>query len=259
MCRRHYQEVQAATAQRCSIEECDKPAHSRGWCSPHYSRWHSTGDPLTPLKRQPNTGPCTVDGCNEPMRKRTWCASHYNQWRRTGEVRPFRYKWAAKDGLCVVCGEPVPKESKRRKHCSGACQTVDSRTAGKRPTHFTCRLCGTVVSLRARYENGRLIRTDMIWCRSCGRDSSDALRYKRYGITPDEYAAAVERGCPICKRTGVKLHLDHDHSCCGPRKFRLCGKCARGLICGNCNRALGLMRDDVNALEAAAAYLKRTT
>lgn len=30
----------------CSIVDCNKPSVARGWCSSHYSRWHSYGDPL---------------------------------------------------------------------------------------------------------------------------------------------------------------------------------------------------------------------
>ena len=30
----------------CSIDNCGKPAHGRGWCSDHYARWSRHGDPL---------------------------------------------------------------------------------------------------------------------------------------------------------------------------------------------------------------------
>lgn len=33
----------------CSIEGCGTPAVARGWCSRHYQRWLSHGDPLTNL------------------------------------------------------------------------------------------------------------------------------------------------------------------------------------------------------------------
>ena len=28
----------------CSVETCDRPAESRGWCNSHYERWRRTGD-----------------------------------------------------------------------------------------------------------------------------------------------------------------------------------------------------------------------
>jgi 5-methylcytosine-specific restriction endonuclease McrA len=30
----------------CSIETCDRPAFSRGWCRPHYAKWYNHGNPL---------------------------------------------------------------------------------------------------------------------------------------------------------------------------------------------------------------------
>jgi len=34
-----------ATPRICSIDECDKPAKSYGWCNSHYERWRKHGDP----------------------------------------------------------------------------------------------------------------------------------------------------------------------------------------------------------------------
>lgn len=37
------------TTRACAVEQCDKevgPHGARGWCSKHYKRWKSTGDPL---------------------------------------------------------------------------------------------------------------------------------------------------------------------------------------------------------------------
>lgn len=195
---------------------------------------------------------CSIEGCTNPTRKRGWCGSHYAQWLRTGTVQTTIIKWAT-EYVCVVCGVDTEPGSGRRKHCSLSCQAADSRHKGKRPKHATCRLCGRDFHLGRR--NGRLQPTDTVWCPDCGRDSPEAQRLRRYGITPEQYDAALEAGCPICLRKVDTLQVDHDHDCCPGGTSRLCGKCTRGMICGACNRALGLFRDDVQALVRAQQYL----
>jgi hypothetical protein len=74
-----------------------------------------------------------------------------------------------------------------------------------------------------------------------------------YGITPNQYEELLERQggtCAICPRTADsqkrRLHVDHDHST---------GK-VRGLLCDQCNRAVGLLGDDPDRLRKAAAYVE---
>jgi hypothetical protein len=80
------------------------------------------------------------------------------------------------------------------------------------------------------------------------------LRFK-YGITLAEYNILFENQngcCAICgsketKRKGNKnLCVDHDHN-----TNRI-----RGLLCLNCNRALGLFGDDKEVIEKALSYLE---
>jgi hypothetical protein len=62
--------------------------------------------------------------------------------------------------------------------------------------------------------------------------------------------------CAICGlpcKSGKRLSIDHDHSCC-PGKGS-CGKCVRGLLCMNCNNGLGHFKDDPELLGTAIAYL----
>ena len=83
----------------------------------------------------------------------------------------------------------------------------------------------------------------------------------RYGITQEQFEQRLEQQggrCEICStdEPGVKgWHVDHDHSCCPGR--RSCGKCFRGILCSNCNTALGLLGDSIDRLLAAVKYLRR--
>jgi len=82
-------------------------------------------------------------------------------------------------------------------------------------------------------------------------------RWKQLGVKDVVKAEELfqkKTTCEICghldgdSRTGNGLlHLDHDHST---------GK-IRGFLCSNCNRAVGLMKDDPVRLIKASAYLLR--
>ncbi|WP_425484844.1 endonuclease VII domain-containing protein [Amycolatopsis anabasis] len=99
--------------------------------------------------------------------------------------------------------------------------------------------------------------------RAARRERSRAQYVERtYNITDEQYWALYEAqggACYICQRakgTGRKrLSVDHDHSCCPGSTS--CGKCVRGLLCKPCNRdVLGHLRDEIEAFERAAAYLR---
>lgn len=80
------------------------------------------------------------------------------------------------------------------------------------------------------------------------RRRSDLSR--KYGITEPEYLALLAsqgNACAICctQPNGQRLAVDHDHTT---------GK-VRGLLCGHCNKALGLFGDDADRLRKAAEYV----
>lgn len=85
-------------------------------------------------------------------------------------------------------------------------------------------------------------------------------QYNKLGIqiSEEEYNKVLKEQnnrCAICNnhdyRSGrlIKLSIDHCHD---TLKFR-------GLLCGNCNRALGLLKDDVEVLKKAIEYLNRNS
>jgi len=88
-------------------------------------------------------------------------------------------------------------------------------------------------------------------CNRCRR-SSEFMRL--YGITIEEYEAMCEEQqglCKICNNPesidGRSLAVDHCHNT----------GAVRGLLCGKCNKALGLLNDNTILMERAIAYLRR--
>ena len=96
-----------------------------------------------------------------------------------------------------------------------------------------------------------LYRSDGLdsWCPDCKKDS---LLQKNYGITLKEFDDMVilqGGACLICLQsfsTSLIPVVDHCHST----------GIVRGALCHNCNRGIGLMGDDPQALTRAATYLR---
>jgi hypothetical protein len=91
------------------------------------------------------------------------------------------------------------------------------------------------------------------------RDRENGL--KRHNITSKQYFELLDRQdrkCAICEVTvddfGKNFHVDHDHSCC-PGKYS-CGECIRGLLCSNCNTAVGLLNENLDTIMKAHQYLQ---
>ena len=78
---------------------------------------------------------------------------------------------------------------------------------------------------------------------------------KRYGLTREQYEAmlaAQHGGCAVCggtngsSRNRKLLCVDHCHHT---------GK-VRGLLCDNCNRGIGALKDDLGLVRKALLYLE---
>lgn len=80
-------------------------------------------------------------------------------------------------------------------------------------------------------------------------DYSRRNAYKhKYGITMEQYyemETRQEGRCAICGVVPDRLHVDHDAAT----------GVVRGLLCGNCNRAIGMFKHDPERLGAAIRYL----
>jgi 5-methylcytosine-specific restriction endonuclease McrA len=111
---------------------------------------------------------------------------------------------------------------------------------------------------RAKYAADAALREKvrsgvMEWQRA-NPDKRKAQRLKPYGITHAEFTAmlAAQNGrCAICGHSDLSV----------PNLFPLVDHChktgkVRGLLCMNCNQAIGKMGDDPERLRRAALYLE---
>ena len=74
---------------------------------------------------------------------------------------------------------------------------------------------------------------------------------RKFGLSDEEYTTLIERSqglCEVCNNPmGNKRCIDHDHNT---------GE-IRGVLCNNCNTALGLVGDNVTTLTKLIQYLER--
>lgn len=71
----------------CSVDGCERPQKSRGWCLMHYKRWRNHGDPsITLIARGQET--CSVDGCDRKYRSGGYCGMHYQRVRTGRDIGP---------------------------------------------------------------------------------------------------------------------------------------------------------------------------
>lgn len=117
----------------------------------------------------------------------------------------------------------------------------------------TCDPCATQREIDRQYAGARTkSREEFLSQQAATRRAS------RRGITLDQLLAMEEQRdgrCDICgkEETAIGSHgavkslaVDHDHAT----------GLVRGLLCNNCNRALGLFGDSVDLLLKAVEYLK---
>lgn len=134
---------------------------------------------------------------------------------------------------CAECKLP------RYRECFGV------NNSAKDGLSYSCKECVAKQAARLRKTQPAKFRI---------RDRKNNAR-RKYGISLEEYDRRIAKSrCEICSHkldpAGTKQFkpaLDHCHST---------GR-IRGVLCGNCNVALGLFKDSVRVLNRAVRYLKK--
>lgn len=128
-----------------------------------------------------------------------------------------------------------------------------------------CNKCGALKAFPEFYKRGDK-KGLMSFCKGCWKAARVEYRKKHperakavdlkvhYGISLEDYNEkfALQKGsCAICNRhqSSFKraLSVDHNHLT----------KELRGLLCGQCNTALGKFQESIEVLQNAIAYLNR--
>ena len=182
-----------------------------------------------------------------------------------------RVRLSSREAACQLCGTPIPgigtrgplptvcRQCRRQRNREAAAtKRAADEAAGLRPwlqVHL-CADCGTEIPVAPRGRRRR-DRCDDCWPshrkpyqKDTAKNRAKHLR-RSFGMTVAEYAAmsqAQGERCAICEtKPDTALHIDHDHET----------MVIRGLLCGSCNRMIGLAKDDPARLAAAITYLTR--
>lgn len=217
----------------CSFSGCSNLRKNsvQDVCAGHYAQRRS-GKDLTPLKKFNQITICSFEACGRKHSSSGYCVSHYRQWKMGKTLYPIGQI------------KSVLRDEFGRKLCTSCSEWRDL-------SEFRLRK-GTVDGYRG-------------WCSPCERE--DKL-IRRYGISIEKYNSMLaDQGgiCPICREsekdifneTGSRFCVDHDHNCCPGENS--CGSCVRGLLCKNCNLAIGNLKDIADRALNAATYLMSFT
>ena len=161
--------------------------------------------------------------------------------------------------ICIECGECKPfadfyrQEGMRDGHRNNCktCHAGAHRAWYRRNREYEIARVG-------KWQKENASRVNDVQRRNRARRGEEYRRLEReghlrrkYGLTQNMFEALVSAqlgNCAICgANVDLELHVDHDHRT----------KKVRGLLCGKCNKAIGLLNDDPELLLAAKVYLER--
>lgn len=155
-------------------------------------------------------------------------------------------------------------------HCKYNHEYTENNTIWYRG-YRVCRTCRNLNAIKFRGKYKERVRA---WHKqNYEKNSTKIIEYKKryraegrhktaqYKLSKPFYEMLKDQTneCAAChrpKEDGETFFVDHDHSCC-PTNNDVCGKCVRGLVCRNCNTALGFVKDSKEHLQQLIDYLER--
>lgn len=199
---------------------------------------------------------------SKETKAKTLYAEGYKRCYSCRRIKPFEdfYKSSkTKDGYGYECKECNKKRSKKR-------HEIPYEVMAILPHNRRCKRCEETKLIGEFYiskgEKGKA-RIDT-WCKDCRKKKQPyTFRANRqhivrtYGITIEQYDRMYEAQNGVCASCGLPetkiqygrvmmLAVDHDHET---------GR-VRGLLCADCNRALGLLKDNPSRIAGMLKYVQ---
>lgn len=97
----------------CSVEGCDFPHKSKGYCAMHYARVNRTGAPgeAKQLKKGPKKKiqpPCSLEGCEDSQYSKGYCSVHAGKDKKLRQrfginLETYLKIWKAQGEKCAIC------------------------------------------------------------------------------------------------------------------------------------------------------------
>jgi hypothetical protein len=172
------------------------------------------------------------------------------------------YAFFMLNGICEECGGGFPLTRGNRRFCKASCRTKNFVRNNPRITlkgqtlRLQCEACGHAFEYEK--QRGRLRKYCSEDCKRVVMSAVYERRriLKRYGITQEDWdRMAADQGgrCAICRTSRPSGRSskwwDVDHCSATGR--------VRGLLCGRCNKGIGLLQHDPVILQAATDYVLR--
>lgn len=162
-----------------------------------------------------------------------------------------------KEYPCKDCGIPVLGKNSRRR-----CESCKALSKKAVMAKAKAKVKSNPEFPRIQYEYYKKWKSS-----SKGKDYYTSIEYKtklkyaqlqkKYGLSAEAYVELLDKynntcALPRCSNT-TDLVIDHDHTCC--LGVDTCGKCIRGVLCRQCNAAIGKLGDSKESLLEVVAYL----
>ena len=166
-------------------------------------------------------------------------------------ISEFRNDKSRSDGLskwCKSCNKKGQQEwyQKNKEHARNTANIIYNRNkeiiSAQRKIRYAKSDCKEKISAKQKkyYKENPDIHKERHW------------KYLGINMTMIQYTKMFNlqnKSCAICKRPAsdfkYKLSVDHNHST----------GATRGLLCLNCNRAIGYLKESIEAIENAKQYL----